>query len=516
MKKLLLPFVLMLLPIVACADAVVIDGIYYNLVSKVKQAEVTENPNQYKNDVAIPPTVTYGGIEYNVTSIGNYAFDGCSRLISVTIPNSVTSIGDFAFYCCSGLTAVTIPNSVTSIGISAFRNCSGLTSVTIPNSVTTIEEDTFLGCSGLTSVTIPNSVTSIGYGAFRDCSSLTSITIPNSVTSIDSYAFANCKSLTSVIIPNSVTSISEAVFWGCSALTSVTIPNSVTSIGNYAFASCKSLTSVTIPNSVTSIRDYAFEGCSAMTTLKIGNGGSRLIIIFERAFANCPEITDVYCYAENVPSTHTTAFDGSYPDYATLHVPQESITAYSAKEPWSNFGTIKTIEGGDVIETPKCATPTISYESKRLMFDCDTEGVEYVSEIKVTDGKKYYDNSISLEATYEITVYATKVEYSNSDVATATLVWTNATFTETTPSHGITTSAKAIEENIPVLISSHSGSITINSEADGQKVEAYAVNGQFLGSATVQNGQATISTKLEKGSVAIVKLGEKAVKIVMQ
>jgi hypothetical protein len=264
---------------------------------------------------------------------------------------------------------------------------------------------------------------------------------------------------------------------------------------------------------VTSIGYYAFSGCSGLTTLKIGSG---VKLINQQAFANCPEITDVYCYAENVPSTHTTAFDGSYPDYATLHVPQESITAYSAKEPWSNFGTIKTIEGGDIVETPKCATPTISYESKRLMFDCDTEGVEYVSEIKVTDGKKYYDNSISLEATYEISVYATKVEYSNSDVATATLVWTNATFTETTPSHGITTSAKAIEENIPVLISSHSGSITINSEADGQKVEAYAVNGQALGASTVQNGQATISTKLEKGNIAIVKIGEEVVKIVMQ
>ena len=153
----------------AFAEAVEIDGIYYNLVTKAKQAEVTSNPNGYTGEINIPETVSYSGVTYNVTSIGENAFKECK-----------------------GLTSVIIGNSVTSIGISAFRNCSGLTSVTIPNSVTRIGEYAFSDCSGLTSVTIPNSVTIIGSGAFEYCSSLTSITIPNSVTSIGSGAFEYC------------------------------------------------------------------------------------------------------------------------------------------------------------------------------------------------------------------------------------------------------------------------------------------------------------------------------------
>ena len=116
-------------------------------------------------------------IPNSVTSIGRYAFSGCSGLTSITIPNSVTSIGNSAFYNCSGLTSITIPNSVTSIGGGAFESCSGLTSVTIPNSIASIEGDTFYKCSELTSITIPSSVTSIGDWAFDKCSSLTSVTI---------------------------------------------------------------------------------------------------------------------------------------------------------------------------------------------------------------------------------------------------------------------------------------------------------------------------------------------------
>ena len=137
---------MLLLPMMASAESVEIDGIYYNLITKAKQAEVTSKPNQYTGSVNIPACVTYDGTQYSVTSIGSSAFYGCAGLTSVTIPNSVTSIGVYAFHGCIGLTSIAIPNSVTSIGGNAFNNCSGLTSVTIPNSVTSIGDDAFYGC----------------------------------------------------------------------------------------------------------------------------------------------------------------------------------------------------------------------------------------------------------------------------------------------------------------------------------------------------------------------------------
>ena len=251
----------MLLPIVASAGNE-IDGIYYALdaTGETPTATVLDNPNKYSGDVVIPESVTFEEVSYSVTSIGEYAFEDCSGLTSITIPNSVTSIGEGAFYGCSGLTSVTIPNSVTSIGWEAFYGCSGLTSITIPNNVTAIASYTFYNCSDLTSITIPNSVTSIGEGTFSGCSGLTTITIPNSVTSIGEWAFSGCSGLTSITIPNNLTAIESSTFENCSSLTSVTIPNSVISIGNGAFRGCSGLTSITIPNSVTNIGWEAFHG----------------------------------------------------------------------------------------------------------------------------------------------------------------------------------------------------------------------------------------------------------------
>ena len=200
MNKRLLILLLPLFTLCASADdAIEINGIYYYLGSNPNVAEVTNVSNfWYSGDIIIPETVTYEGKQYNVTSIGDCAFQNCYDLTSVIIPNSVTSIGALAFQKCSRLTSVTIPNSVTSIGSCAFQDCSGLTSVTIPNSVTTINLGTFHGCKKLTSVTIPNSVTSIDAYAFTS-TGLTSIIIPNSVTSIGDGAFMSCSLTMNVV-----------------------------------------------------------------------------------------------------------------------------------------------------------------------------------------------------------------------------------------------------------------------------------------------------------------------------
>ena len=238
------------------------------------------------------------------------------------IPDSVTSIGDYAFYGCTGLTSITIGDGVKSIGYNAFKNCTGLTNLTIPDSVTRIggeafldtawydnqpdglvyagkvaysykgempsntsivlKEGTlgigdyaFLGCTGLTCITISDNVTIIGEKAFALCSGLTSITIGNRVTSIGFGAFSDCSKLTSITIPGSVKSIGEWAFIRCTGLTSITIDNGVTSIGLGAFYDCSKLTSITIPASVTSIGEIAFSGCTGLTTIIVEKGNTK-------------------------------------------------------------------------------------------------------------------------------------------------------------------------------------------------------------------------------------------------
>ena len=164
----------------------------------------------------------------SVTSVGSNPFSDCTGLTSITVAKGNTKyhsaenclIETESKTLIAGCKNSIIPTdgSVTSIGFWAFKGCTGLTSVAIPDSVTSIGGSAFNYCTGLTSITIPDSVTSIGDYAFQDCTSLTSVTIPDSVTSIGFWAFKGCTGLTSVAIPDSVTSIGGDAFRGCSKL----------------------------------------------------------------------------------------------------------------------------------------------------------------------------------------------------------------------------------------------------------------------------------------------------------
>ena len=256
--------------------------------------------------INIPPKVMYKNKEYNVKHIYFEVFKGCSKLTSVTFPNTITDIDMMMFEDCSNLTTFNIPPSVTEINIyslnstafyknkdnwtgkalykdgcllavdttisgeytvlegtrvisdDAFRDCKRLTSIIIPDGVAEIGSS-FRFCSNLTSIRLPNGISSIKSGSFSACNKLDSVNIPSSVTYIGDFAFSGCKSLTSINIPEGVTSIDFCTFHSCDKLVSINLPNSITHIGAQAFYECNSLSDFTIPSSVKTIGNQAFE-----------------------------------------------------------------------------------------------------------------------------------------------------------------------------------------------------------------------------------------------------------------
>ena len=280
------------------ASAAMIGSLYYEI--KNDEVTITGCPDYTSGELVIPDTIE----GFPVTTIGDYAFDGCNYLTNITIPDSVTTIGYSSFGFCFELTSITIPNSVKTIGGYAFQSCKGLTSITIPASVTSIDKNAFdVNPGALESITVSDgnkvyhssgnciieteskkliagcknsvipadgSVTSIDDYAFHDCNhGLTNITIPDCVTSIGQAAFGNCRDLTNITIPDGVTSIGPGAFASCKGLTSITIPDSVMSIGHSAFSNCTGLTRITIPDSVTSIEYSLFSGCTGLKNITI-------------------------------------------------------------------------------------------------------------------------------------------------------------------------------------------------------------------------------------------------------
>ena len=508
----------------------VIDGFRYLLDSDTKTATlVPKTDGKYSGDIIIPEKVKgNNGVVYVVTSLGASCFEGCTGLTSITIPSSVTSLGDYCFPGCSGLTSITIPSSVTSLGDGCFQDCSGLTSITIPSSVTSLGDYCFPGCSGLTSITIPSSVTSLGYKCFSGCSGLTSITIPSSVTSLGDCCFGGCSGLasitipssvtslgndcffdcwglTSITIPSSVTSLGDCCFYGCSGLTSVTIPSSVTSLGKECFYGCSGLTSITIPSSVTSLGSECFYGCRGLTSITIP---SSVTSLGNLCFYDCKNLETVYFKGKKCNSSYK---DLDIPTTSIIKVPTEYLQEYKNAF-GSDYQYINAWNPNETGEDSKpviqCSTPSISYESGKLMFACETAGAKYHYTITDTDIKSdalSENGEVSLSAAYNISVYATADGYKASDKAEATLYWINANLDNGTNINMVKTRG--------VVASTHDGIITLSGLDNGEVVKFYAADGKYLGSSVAANGAASYAVN---ESLVIAKVGKDSIKIAVK
>ena len=546
--------VVMMLMMASSAMAEVIDGFRYLLDSDTKIATLLpKREGKYSGDIIVPEKVKGNdGVEYivtsldascfedcrgltsitipsSVTSLGYSCFEGCSGLTSITIPSSVTSLESDCFRGCSGLTSIAIPSSVTSFGFACFEGCIGLTSITIPSSVTSLGESCFSGCSGLASIIIPSSVTSLGNSCFYGCSGLTSITIPSSVTSLGDYCFSSCNKLTSVTIPFSVTSLGDVCFSGCSSLTSVTIPSSVTSLGEFCFLGCSGLTTVTIPSSVTSLGYRCFKECSGLTSITIPSSvtslgdecfsecsgltsitiPSSVTSLGEDCFDCCSGLETVY-FKGNVPTFYYDSKPG-IPTTTIIKVPKEYLKdykdafGYSYKYifAWNPNGT-----GDDTKPVTPCAAPTISYESGKLKFDCETAGAEYhymITDADMASDAYSKDGKVTLSAAYNISVYATADGYKASNKAEATLYWINANLDNGTNINQARTRG--------IVASAHDGIISLSGLDDGEVVKFFAADGKYLGSTVAANGAASYAVS---ESLVIAKVGKDSIKIAMK
>lgn len=450
-------------------------NICYSILYNGLEVEVTPINPLYSGRIIIPEEVTYEDKTYKVVVIGEGAFSGCENLTSVTIPNNVRTIEKRAFEGCTNLKSVNIPDKVTVIEEEAFRKCTSLTSVIIPEKVTSIENSAFSGCTGLTSVLIGNGVAHVGAGIFYNCTSLSyvkignnvknigedmfnechnlsSIDIPNSVKKIEDRAFGYCYSLKSIVIPNSVTRIGVNAFYRCLRLSSVILGNGLETLESGIFESCESLTSVVIGNSVTSIGANAFSNCSSLKSIIIPNS---VTSIGTTAFSNCTELTsavigknvkdfgnNVFNYTNKLdtiislnenPSSFkgkgymengymVGVFNDMTFDSAILYIPYGTIEKYKATSGWKDFRFIEE-------NVEKCDKPTILYSEGKLKFKCNTEGATFQTTITDPDVDFFRADEIDLAMTYQISVYATKAGYEDSEVATATICWRDGKLT---------------------------------------------------------------------------------------
>ena len=361
-----------------------------------KNAKFDSDGQTFDNCTSLKNVIFSRGTE----KIPDYLFyksSNLNSLTSITIPDSVTSVGRYAFNGCTNLETITIPkNALFSPYGHTFDNCTSLKNVIFSSGIEKIPDYLFYRSSNLNSLpnnVIPNSVTSIGSYAFANCTGLTSVTIPNSATSIGSYTFANCTGLTSITIPDSVTTIGNSAFMGCTGLTSITIPNNVTTISYYAFRDCTMLTSITIPDSVTSIDGSAFSNCTNLT-----------IYCYQGSYA------EKYAKSNNIPYKYLEAGETKLSITPTI-----SVSVVEVSENASESEITAAVRAASTVSFGSTSVDTGSYELVITAVSGKKDTYSVSVKLTASGSRKY---TLTSDGATEITVRRKVSEEASKPVIT--------------------------------------------------------------------------------------------------
>ena len=436
----------------------------------------------------------------NVKEVMPYAFYGNKYIKNISFGNNIKSLGDYTFSGCKQLKEIIIPDSVQSIGRCCFENCSNFTIISIPKSTTSIDDYAFSGCWGLKKFVIEDRETTLKLGS-------------NGKSPLFAYCPLDYVYIGGDISYSTSSSYGYSPFYRNTSLREVVITDKETEISANEFYGCTNLQNFTVGDGVTTFGDWAFSGCSSLKKLSFG---SQLKTIGKEAFSDCVAVTEITSKATTPPTCGSMALDDINKWECTLNIPKGCSAAYQAAEQWKEFFFITEGEGGEPVEpeTPEekvCATPTISYINGELVFESETGGVVYHSTITDTDINSYETNKVQLNVTYNISVYATKEGYKDSEVAKATLCWIDVE----PKSEGLTDTDIANVKALPVVVQASNGTITVTGANDGTMVEVYGISGTKFGEAKTTLNTATIHTDAQTGSVAIVKVGNKSIKIAL-
>lgn len=498
MKQMLLALFL-IIPLLADAEKIEVEGLYYNLIEKGQAAEVVGSKEVVANELFIPDKITYADKEYNVTSIGDNAFEHDKEILAVHIPESIKKIGTFAFASCEKLNKVFIASLTSWCGITfgdlpfyyphdLIVNDNVITKLEIPEGVSYVSDHSFCYLSSLESVHIPSSVLSIGTNAFAGCESLKKVEFADGITKICERAFQNCASLNVINLPNSITWIDNYAFAG-TGLAKVDLPNSITILGNGVFSICKELESITLPDNLSIIREGLFLACSKLKAVKVPN---TVTTIMRDGFRDCSGLASV-TLSKNLSSIEKYAFYGCR-KLESISIPDKvlGINDYA-------FGYCRSLK--EIILGKK-----LNWIGEEGFGYCEAiENVYCYAEEPPQTGNNAFIGSYT--------------EYAKLYVPDAVV----NTYSSTSPWSGFDEVKSLSESNDISNVKKNSvkfqgtnGKVLITGIENGTEILIFSITGTKIGNMTAEGNEATIETGLKLGDIIIVKIGTICFKMIMR